>query len=293
MSVFETQHILRKLLPTGCYTIQLSRCSEGKNMSLLLSSTSHWFEMKSNKNIRYTLGIVFVELNDLALPVSMTGVQVLGEKSDFSLKIGSDNLSPSQGFSIGHTKNNTDFCWSFDITPRYLYDFLKSMSFLRSFLTNIEKDLPKWISFSKEGTELFGLHDLKMEFMHGSDISSDNLCKGAPVFEERLYSVFKFGGNFSMTIYGDEITLPTPLMGQKYCFIIDLCQDSGGSVFLMIPEDSRSVLENFQVFKSLSEKYNLHIRPKGLGFSLQKHVNVHTHSTELQLWNGDEIFAYK
>ena len=290
MSVFRRHSIVRQLLPRGCSTIELTRCTEGVNMRLSLSSTSPWYHLKSNSSILYTQGIVFVELNDLSLPVSLTGMEVLRHSDDFTMTVGSLKYAPLDGILTSNASRSN--CWSFAITPRDIHDFLTSMSFLKSFFNNLQKFLPDWLSFSHSGSSLLQLVDLRTELLHGSDIVTDPWCKGAPVLPMHLYSIFKFAGSMSVSVYGDRIHLPDPLAGERFCFIVDICQDYGGSMFLMLPEQSRDLLEKFEMFKHLKDSYDLEIRPRGIGLSLLRHINVHSQTTELQLWNGDRLFNY-
>jgi hypothetical protein len=72
-----------------------------------------------------------------------------------------------------------------------------------------------------------------------------------PVHKDRLYNVFRFGTELSISIYGNQIRLPAPVSGNKCCVIVDFCQDSGGTVFFMLPQESRNMLDNF-FFSNLS-----------------------------------------
>lgn len=289
-TVFEKQSIVRRLLPRGCSTVELTRCKEGIDLKLSLSSTSTWYQLKTNSSVLYTQGIVFVELNDLSLPVSMTGMEILKADQDFIMTVGSLKYSPVDGNQTG--SNTRQNCWSFAITPRDIHDFLTSLSFLKTFFEQLENFLPKWISFSHSGSSLFELLDLRTEMIYGRDVANDVWCRGAPVQPNHLYNVFKFGGEMTMSIYGDRIQLPQPINGTRFCFIVDICQDYGGSIFLMLPEESRDLLEKFSMFQDLKTTYNLRIRPRGIGLSLLSDINVHSQTTELQLWNGDNLFNY-
>ena len=288
-SVFRRHNIVRQLLPRGCSTIELTRCTDGAKLKLSLSSTSPWYRLKSNSSIIYTQGIVFVELNTLSLPVSLTRMEVMRLSDDFTMTTGSLQYTPSNGILMSNDSRPN--CWSFSITPRDIHEFLTSMSFLKSFFGDLQQFLPDWLSFSHDGNSLFQLSDLKTEIKHGSDIVTDPWCKGAPVLPSHLYSIFKFGGSMTVSIYGDKVVLPNPLE-ESFCFIVDICQDYGGSMFLMLPEQSRDLLEKFNITKNLKDNYDLEIRPRGIGLSLLRHINVQSQTTELELWNGDRSFNY-
>ena len=60
----------------------------------------------------------------------------------------------------------------------------------------------------------------------------------------------------------------------------------------MLSDESRDLLGKFTLFKSLMDKYNLQVKPTGIGISVTKHINVQSEKTELRLWNGDALFDY-
>ncbi|WAR07418.1 MATN2-like protein [Mya arenaria] len=282
-SAFSKYGLVRQFLPRGCSTIQLTKCNEGADFDILLSSTSKWYRLKTDHKIKYTYGIVFVETNKIALPVSISGMEVVMGTDDFKLITGSLSRDVKDG--VPYIEERTLNCWSFDITPRDVRDFLVSNSFLSSFFHNIENSLPDWLKFSPNGNKSLGVNDLQTDLRRGSEIQQTE-CKGAPLTSDRLYTVLKFGNSFKMSIYGKEITSPAEVSNKKFCIIVDVCQVNGGSVFLILPEESTDKIQN---------KFNnpgVYIKPTGLGFSLQKHIDVHAKSTHVQQWNGDEVFQY-
>ena len=165
--------------------------------------------------------------------------------------------------------------------------------FVKTFFDNLGEFLPDWLKFSYEGNDIIELYDLKTDLLHGAEIGHDIWCKGAPVLDNHLYTVFKFESDLAKSLYGNNITLPKPIQETKFCFIIDICQDYGGSVFLMLPPQSRDILMQFDIFKNLSRDTGIHIYPHGIGLSVFKHVNVNSRATALQLWNGDLMFDYR
>lgn len=288
-SVFKRHGLLKNFLPRGCHTVLLAQCSVGIGTTILLSSTSPWYQLNSNPTTVFTLGIVFVEVDVLALPISLTGVEIRNVNANFEILTGSLALSPSDGTPIGNERQSD--CWSFTTTPADIYDFLTQNSFISTLFYQLEALLPEWLTFHPNGITVLGINDLITSLELGSEIQTGE-CQGAPLYPGRLYSVFRFGADFELSIYGQHIELPKPIGGNRFCLIVDICQDYGGSIFLMLPEGSRDLLDDMAVFQSLIEKHGLHLRPYGIGLSLLRHINVQSDSNALQLWNGDELFQY-
>ena len=80
--------------------------------------------------------------------------------------------------------------------------------------------------------------------------------------------------------------------GNPFCLLVDTCQEFGGSVFLILPDESRDLLTNLRAFRSLKSKYGIQIRPIGIGISTATRITVTSETNSLQLWNGDEMFEY-
>lgn len=288
-SVFSIYGIINQLLPRGCHTIFLKRCTDGNNASILLSSTTPWYKLNKDQHRVFTQGIVFVEVSAVALPVSLTGVVILDSQNSFEIVTESGSLNPADGISYGEKRTNS--CLSFLPSSKNIRDFLLQNSFTATVFSQLEKVLPNWLKFYKSNRMVLGISDLTTSLQRGTEVQK-GLCKGAPLFSERLYSVFKFGTEFGLSVYGQQIVVPAPLNNKKFCIIVDVCQDYGGSIFLILPEESRDLLDSLTIFKTLSDQHGLKLLPRGLGISLLRHINVHSETKSLQMWNGDELFQY-
>ncbi|CAH1777824.1 unnamed protein product, partial [Owenia fusiformis] len=68
--VFSRLHLARKILPGGCFPLPLTTCPTVFNEEIGLSSTAEWYQLNSNSNVKFTLGITFVVINNFPLPIS-------------------------------------------------------------------------------------------------------------------------------------------------------------------------------------------------------------------------------
>ncbi|WAR16423.1 EGFL7-like protein, partial [Mya arenaria] len=288
-SVFSKYGLVRQFLPQGCSTILLPTNGEGADVYILLSSTSQWYRLKTDQEIIYTYGVVFVETNAKSLPLSLSGMEVVIRNENFKITTGSLERDVNDGVPYGEERMRN--CWTFDVTSRDLREFLVSNSFLLSYFHSIGISFPDWLNFLPNENEILSVNDLQTSLSTGDDIQMTE-CKGAPLYSGRLYTTLKFGNSFAMSIYGQVITFPTAVSNKKFCIIVDIFNDYGGSVFLILPEESRDILDKFDMFKKLLNDAGVYIRPIGLGFSLQKNINVHAKTTHLQQWNGDELIQY-
>ncbi|XP_052081717.1 uncharacterized protein LOC127719541 isoform X3 [Mytilus californianus] len=290
-TVFQTHKIARRLLPRGCAFVNLMSCQGvGNGLEIKLSSTDSWYRLNSNSSVHYTYGIVFAEAEEFSIPISVSGLVVATTSFSFELFTGSVLYLETDGTKLSDMHD--DNCLLFNTTPKDIYDFVSSGSFIGTVFDSLRNKLPSWLQFSKSGVGLLSVTDLKTHLTYGNNVDKFQECYGAPVFNNRLYNVFIFGSDISFSIYGDQIHMPAPLRNNKFCVIVDICQNLGGTIFIMLPAETGAELSKVGIFSDLT-KTGLTLTPRGIGLSLGKDINVHYKTSELELWNGDEMFYYR
>ena len=278
------------MLPRGCSEIVLTKCKDGKEITIYLSSTSDWYKLKSNRQLVYTDGIAFAEVNSLTVPVSLQGVEVTLTEGDFEIKLGAGKYPDNAGESVGNIR--TEDCWQFDLTSKDIFNFVQASSFLRKYLYSLLETLPDWIKLQPTNDTVLDVQGLKSELIYGRDMEKIDWCRGAPVLTDHLYNVFLFDTSFAISIYDNPLTIPKPVSQKKFCLIVDLCHNYGGTVFLLIPKESQDKFSDVDVLKEIYEKNKVKILPRGVGLSVVRGVNVHQKTQSVQMWNGDHIFNY-
>ena len=178
-----------------------------------------WYKLNSNNQFVYTFGIVFVEVNDLSLPISISGVEIDQKTGDFDIKLGTSKYKPEDG-TIMEDKRIDD-CLSVPFTAADIFQFVNSNSFLKSLFDRLFAVLPDWAQLTGTNTSIINVQDLKTDLVYGKDMDQTTSCEGAPVVAEHLYSVFRFDTEFSLSIYGNDVNIPKPFDGRKFCLIVD------------------------------------------------------------------------
>ncbi|CAC5372376.1 Signal peptide, CUB and EGF-like domain-containing protein 2,Fibrillin-2,Matrilin-2,Multiple epidermal growth factor-like domains protein 6 [Mytilus coruscus] len=255
-SVFQKYQIARRLLPRGCMFVSLMSCKGSEtNLNLMLTSTDMWYRLNTNQSILYTNGIVFAEVDDISVPISLTGMNVISTGKNFDIVIGSITYREEDGTALKDRHYHD--CSLLSLTPK-IFMILFHL-------------VPFWEPFSIE---------FKTSFHLGYD------------FQNQVSDCYRFGTEMSFSIYGDRIQVPAPLQGEKFCMIIDICHNIGGTIFLMIPEKLRNLLDKADYFIALAKK-GIRLRPKGIGLSLVNEIKVNYKTSELNLWSGEEMFRYR
>ena len=239
-----------------------------------------------------TTGIVFFEVNNISIPFSIAGVEIVTAPGNLSLSFKQSKVT-NQSTAVGYTKPLQDQCLSMEFSQNDKFDFIKAGSFLKTIFKYVLPIIPDWIRLHYYNGTVVSLQDLRADLVIGHDMDTIDSCQGAPVISDHSYSVFRFGSEFAISVFGNKVKIPKAIDGKSFCLIIDICNDMGGSIFLIVPENSRDILLQFKVFQNLYSSSHLRIRPRGIGISLTKGVNVDYKQSKLELWNGDRMFQYR
>ena len=281
----------RQLLPAGIFPLNLTSLNNDSNNIIILSSTSKWYRLKSNPKTFYTTGIVFNEVTSVSLPMSLNGVEIVIQSGKYTIENGAISRAANEIDELVTGYINTTN--ALDFTKRDIFELVSGQSFLKTYVDSLLSILPSWVSLTLNGNSAIEVHDLKTELVYGHSMEQHKNCHGAPVFEQHIYNVFIFGSQFSLSVYNNKIDLPKPLNGYKFCLIVDIYQSQGSSIFLIVPDESKHILNQFEVFQKLIKYQNISVLPRGIGISTSKGVSVHHHTKELEFWNGDAMFKYR
>ncbi|KAK3103537.1 hypothetical protein FSP39_019957 [Pinctada imbricata] len=309
-SVFKRLDLPRNLLPKGCHSLILHTSVGGVLQPITMLSTSPWYTRASNSDVVSTEGVVMVTKSSSVVPVSLAGVELnLSQSESIIAKYKGRffaDLIPSLAEVI-----DTNACIAQNLSSRDMFDFISSDSLINSMFDTLLSLLPSWLSIEKahiingrnrratwkplhsvhrQKRSLVDINNLNTQVVLGEQVGNLQFCKGAPVKPGNRYSVLLFQTNFSVEVFNNEIFLPSSLRGEEFCLIVDISEP--GSVFLMIPDQSRDLFLKLDIFKTLKEKNGLHVKPRGIGLSLNQGVKVPSNHKELALWNGDHIFKY-
>lgn len=265
-------------------------CDENSpDQKIAFSSTTNWYQMSTNTSVFYTHGIVFVELDSLSLPVSVTGLRVVSTESGFDLSFGSLSFVSQNDIRL-ENKRNED-CFFFSTTPRDVLELMRS--FVPTFFRYIENVMPSWIRFITSDVNVVSITDLRTDMLNGRQLATDSDCKGAPLYNSHFYNVFRIGNDFNISLFGNEVSLLKSIAGNKVCILVDICQDNAETVFILLPPESRDVLDKFDFMTSIYLSSGVRFRPRGIGLSIPGSINVKNTVSSLQFWNGAEHFTYR
>ncbi|CAH1781847.1 unnamed protein product [Owenia fusiformis] len=255
-------------------------------------------------SVSFTLGIVFVEVNKLSLPVSLSGMKVKQESGKFEMSILTQGIHPFDGTVIDSTRDPA--CVQ-DMTVAKIADYIANNAFLNTYLPSASGLLPSLVNILPTGTKILSPNKLHSWVTTGDVVKGIPVCDVAPVFPDRLYSVFKFNTDTTLNIFGQMINIPV-VDGEDFCLIVDICNDLGGTIMLTFPPSiAKSLPDNrrrrrstdssaCRILKKIPMTANilgdLDVCVRGLGFSATNGLNVHSSKSSLQLWNGDNMFNY-
>ncbi|KAK3104006.1 hypothetical protein FSP39_023628 [Pinctada imbricata] len=308
-SVFEKFLLPRNHLPRGCHSLTLHTSVGGVSQPLTMLSTSPWYTRTSNTDVVVTDGVVMLAVGSASVPLSLEGVELDQSRSNSIIKQYKGRSFSDMVPIPTEVISETD-CISGNLTYLDFYDFIQFGSFQNTIFNSLEATLPIWLSFGKANKidrrkrELIQSDNLHLRkkrsilnvdnpdsrLILGSEIENINSCKGAPIKFDNIYSVFLLRSNFSVKIFDNTIFLNQFANGKEFCLINDISEP--GSVFLLIPEESRDEFMKLDIFQTTHNATGILIKPRGIGLSLVKSVQVPSKHKDVTLWNGDHTFQY-
>ncbi|KAK3103423.1 hypothetical protein FSP39_019085 [Pinctada imbricata] len=308
-SVFENFLLPRNHLPRGCHSLTLHTSVGGVSQPLTMLSTSPWYTRTSNTDVVVTDGVVMLAVGSASVPLSLEGVELDQSRSNSIIKQYKGRSFSDMVPIPTEVISETD-CISGNLTYLDFYDFIQFGSFQNTIFNSLEATLPIWLSFGKANKidrrkrELIQSDNLHLRkkrsilnvdnpdsrLILGSEIENINSCKGAPIKFDNIYSVFLLRSNFSVKIFDNTIFLNQFANGKEFCLINDISEP--GSVFLLIPEESRDEFMKLDIFQTTHNATGILIKPRGIGLSLVKSVQVPSKHKDVTLWNGDHTFQY-
>jgi hypothetical protein len=105
-------------------------------------------------------------------------MEVVSSMKGFEMVIGSLRYSEHNGSVLNHVHNYD--CLSFKLSPKDIHDLITSGSCMLTFFDELQAKLPDWLRFSKSGTGLLAVTDLKTDLIRGSNMNSIQECRDYP-----------------------------------------------------------------------------------------------------------------
>ena len=255
----------QKFMKGACNNLDVDKCMDGSN--ILLSSTCKW-------HASGTFGYVNVNIGNISLPLSMTGVNFAASEGvkQFSnngaltvskltqemLTTGKKPCPAGSCLNTGYTNADNEF-------------ILKRNNFVRSFYNSVSDLNPWWITCNLpvdyEGFHVNDIQSLLLRAHKMKELRNGN-CPNIPSNLEGTFSALVTRAPVNIDIMGQSTRFDSSF---STCIVLDLCSRVS---YISLPADKH--LDAAPAISSL----DVHI--KGFGFSdakFQKEMCVH-------FWNG-------
>jgi hypothetical protein len=229
------------------------KCGMNPKLGVQLSSSCGW-ETLENGNV-LTNGIVFSHYNDLALPVSLAGLELTKEQSvsetrrELTISSSCSTCNSTKLYDI--SSNNS--CYEYIPTPDDLQEFITSQSLTVTYIAEIQsKLLPNWLTISvpddpnalRRSTE----SDYSLSIISVNKVTELNGCESIILDKIGHFSVLQHNGELKLSLLTkhelfENITL-TNIEGSIFCSAVELCSGNTSSVYIAIPLLAQHNLHN-------------------------------------------------
>ena len=168
-------------------------------------SSTDWWETRPG-NLVSTSGLIFVEINSLTFPVSLSSISAVAIFDDFR---NAADLEIT-------TQPTATSCKQTQLTETELQYTITHDVFIKDFLAQYNKVTPDWFTL-EIGSPLQNIHSNNIQtfIWRGDRVKSDPACSGAAIDKDSLFLVYLHHEQLTMQVNGKTIIMNTKY---KFCF---------------------------------------------------------------------------
>lgn len=284
---FENFNLTRgQLKPSGCPPTTDIMICPATTQAISLLSSCEW--NVNDKDANTTLGVVFAEGGNLTLPVSITGL-VYRNDDIINRPFMRNNMDCVQCLNC----TSTDDRYCYDVTLSDAVDFINARALAFTYIGEIKKLLPSWVSLSVNLTYALNSSQLRdydtfaKITQQQEQVSSIIGCNKLVGLQNSLYSVMRYDKTLSATIDGSQYHYiersDIENTGDPMCFAVDLCHETEPPIHMQISTAINDILVSQYLHHLSSRQWTIHFNT----ISLYKTPKVIKES--MRFWNGAEI----
>ena len=290
---FTSQHLDPGKLAAGCcqydYNLPMSVCPS----DLTLKSSCMWMNSPVPGISASTGGIVFMTSNDIELPLSIAGIQLLLSAKSSSasgiVEIGSNvDLQSCNAQCQPSNRESAQTCLITDRSVHFdeydMQDMLEQNSLVSTFLEKISLLLPSWLHIqvlSGLDDKKYAPYDFKAYFGFQDNLQNLKGCDSVvPTSATAMYAL-RTDATLQITIEHIQFSVIVSA-SNSLCFVVDICDPVKPSLSAPFPPELATIsyLEQLMV-----KGWNIH--PSSITFA-EDGISKATEFDDRRFWDGHE-----
>ena len=238
-------------------------CPGLNTRSIAFHSSCDWSVLGSGELV--TGGIVFSSYKGFHLPISITGLNISGNRfSILDRPCGScSGLTPLNQIQFSNSQDRV--CYSHKPTISDVAEFISKQSLETTFISTIQDSLlPTWLRLSvpsnnRNQTLNFEQSDLRVDILKEVDVANNVFCPRMIIDSTGYFALLLHNGALkvelqsSMNSY-ETLAFMSPPSGSYYCVGVNLCSPERSLVYIGIPPSAQSALRNISFISEYVDK---------------------------------------
>ena len=291
---FEALGLDNGILEPGCCTqrVSVAKTLCPSSRSLAFQSPCKW--SGSSKRGTTSNGVIMATVNQINLPLSITGIKLKYNSRSKQAKL---EISPLLNTATGsNTCSKCSKC-SAAIVPfdaNDLQTFLNYDSLLKTFFKRIQPQLPSWLSVdvaSGNSKSKIAAYDFSSTLSTAEDLQTLEGCESYTLDENnkaKVYFVLRAFTDIQVSIDSSQ-SLITSSFTKPQCFVLDICSVTGLQLHYLVPP-------SLQPSKILQTTFFMNMIANNGSTSLSNMVLFidkkveHYNNVDLQYWDGVTYF---
>ena len=286
MTYFQKNDLLTGILKPGCCTkstsFHLSYCAENVQNITISSSCSF---ISETDNIYKTRGVSFIHSGDLALPLSLAGLDSMISPTTLDLSVLAENDAVCEFCTI------SEDCIAANTSSTDIRDMLREQSLIKTFLHAAHSIIPSSINIivpDIEQNEKASLEFYPYHFIASltKPLNVDQLsgCEELQMSSSGVAYILRAYNKFDVNISGSEISYALSENDNPLCFGLNLCEEAFSPLFIGISAKLSELILSTEIFDQFnSEGWSINVSR-----CLMSVTGVSFVSDE-KFWNGSEL----
>ena len=269
-----------QLKPSCCTSDPTNIVCPASTQTISLLSYCQW---ETNNGVIRTVGIVFANTDTVSLPISVSGMRY---------GITRNKLHVNNFVAIERECIPCESCMNeaYNFTLTDTINFLNTRALAYTYLEEIQKLLPSWLTMSVDvelamDTSSLTLYDSFAPITRDKDTVSSKGCSKLSHLTGSVYSVLRHDKTLSAVIDGHQYdyreSTATGSASEPMCFALDLCKGSESPVHMQISPPINDILVSEYLDRFNGRQWNIHFN------NISVYGTPVSHNFEVKFWNGN------
>ena len=266
--------------PSCCSSTFTSIC--GDKTAVQLNSSCSW----DTGSFLTTSGIVFIIYDNMAVPLSLAGVNITSE----SIALPSPNVDTTCSNCANKlTELGSSECYKYMPTADDLSEFVKRQSLTKSFLLSIKSSLfPSWCNISvtndPDAINKLSSTDYFAKLVSPAKLLDEKGCESLVIGDNNdgRFLILQHNGPLNLTLENEQSSvLNSPSSSDFYCIAVHVCSGQRSPVYIGLPPSAQDGIGRISFISYYIKKgWTFDFKSVSLSKTLQESV------LQTKFWNG-------